>query len=856
MEKAFLCHSSTDKDYVRVVANRLGRSKVVFDEVSFKPGHDFRLEIERGLDSAGLFVLIVSRAALDSVWCRYEIDEAHFRKVSGEIRGQLAIIVDPKLTFSDLPQWMQRLRAIVQTRPVQAAREIERELFAITPSLLSTKPFVGRQTLQLDFVQHLTVPMESTPRAFLVSGLEGIGRRAYLSRVLSDNLGLTLGPFKVIDVASTLEDLFVWLLDETAEVVTRVELARETELFRLLPEHRKISEVVTRLSSICQGRFVPCLIDRGAVLDEAGAIRQPYDALLAEFCAANLDHYLALVHTRAPQIRLVLYAERVLQQRIDPLRPHESRLLLLQLLRREDVAVSTSELDELSYYIDGYPPAAYFVTRQAKTYGIATTIADKSLLTDFKAKRFTRFLLDLHLHDSEWDVLTYIASEELVPLAAVAVALGRTTDSIAEVIRKLIDNSLLIVADDNLAVSPPIRTAVTRTKGHLSREEFVAIRDRLTDAFWSGEAPAPAIEVIDMTLHAVARSGATDFEPYRDLVRPSIVHRLARECYYRQEWRLARDYAERAQQMGANNADIRSIEFKALVRLESWPAAEKKLDEIKRMGDHDYLFLKGFILRRRRQFEAACAAYEAAMRGGDTRFALRRDYADCLHRLGRYKEATAELRSVLARQSENIFVLDLALRIYIDGLKDGEDSGMTSDEANRYLSDLERFDVDGHFVHHRKAALLAHQHRWAEALAESEAACEANPHMFEAFAKRCDILIETAQYRKAQEEIDALAEEFGVQKDIQRGLRVKLLIRQDRWREALAEWHTLDDKQRGVHRGLLLRIKELQAQDNSLLLTERQAAEKAVEELRAELKSPRSYNWLDTLLGDLRLEPD
>jgi hypothetical protein len=106
------------------------------------------------------------------------------------------------------------------------------------------------------------------------------------------------------------------------------------------------------------------------------------------------------------------------------------------------------------------------------------------------------------------------------------------------------------------------------------------------------------------------------------------------------------------------------------------------------------------MFRRRRQFEAAREAYEAAFRSGDNSFALHRDYADCLHRLGRLKEATAQIRSILNRQTENIFVLDLALRIYIDGIKSGEDVGMPPAEVQRYLADLDRFDVDRRFIHH------------------------------------------------------------------------------------------------------------------------------------------------------------
>src|SRR5438132_978831 len=115
MEKAFLCHSSLDKEYVGHVAKRLGRGKVVYDAMTFRAGEDFREAIRKGLDASALFTFFVSKASIDSVWCRYELDEAHLRRINGELQGQLAIIIDPTVTFSDLPNWMQRFRAVIQT---------------------------------------------------------------------------------------------------------------------------------------------------------------------------------------------------------------------------------------------------------------------------------------------------------------------------------------------------------------------------------------------------------------------------------------------------------------------------------------------------------------------------------------------------------------------------------------------------------------------------------------------------------------------------------------------------------------------------------------------------------------------
>jgi hypothetical protein len=190
MRKVFLCHSSQDKDYVRIVATRLRRAKVVFDEMSFEPGHDFREQILKGLDTSALFVFIVSKASLTSMWCKFELDQAQLKRMAGAIEATLCIIKDYDVSFSDLPKWLQVTKAVIQPRPSQATRDIQHALFSIlTPQL--ERPFVGRQPLQEDFASAMANLSASPPRILVASGLEGIGRRSYLERVVRDGLQST-----------------------------------------------------------------------------------------------------------------------------------------------------------------------------------------------------------------------------------------------------------------------------------------------------------------------------------------------------------------------------------------------------------------------------------------------------------------------------------------------------------------------------------------------------------------------------------------------------------------------------------------------------------------------------------------
>lgn len=824
MRKAFICHSSKDKDYARFVAKKLRRANVVFDEFSFDPGQDFRNEILKYLDQSALFVFLASQQSIQSTWCKYEIDQAQLKRMDGGISGQLAIIIDPTVSFADLPNWMRNAKALVQTRPSQAVRDIQQSLFSVSlPG--ASKPFLGRQTLQTEFTDALAT---TAPHVFIINGLEGIGRRSYLERVSSDSLGLHLGPFFLVDDTHAIEDVYLQVLEETADIGTRNDLATEAAIFGDLDVADQIREVSAKLHALCQDRNLPCFVDRGGLLEDLGEYNETFALLMSEFLSHGEDHYLAFIHRRRPSLSNLPHRQAALGQTVPPLSLNDTKLLLVQLLKRNGISTDRVVTDEIASMMGGYPPAANFTATYSKLYGIEAVVSDRSVLADFKARNFSRFLSDLNLSDSSWLALQYLSSEVAVPLSAIAIALGKDAEVAAAILRGLIDQSLVLIFGDSYALSPPIREAVDRVKGYLSSEQYSRIADGLTKTFWSNEDVAPSLHVVDATLHAVARSDAPSLTKYSDLVRPSTLHRLATECYHRKQWEGALEYAKRVELMDPRRRDARAIHFKALVQLERWDEAERVLRDIEGKRDRISYYLKGFMLRRRGKHNDACRAFESALRSGDRANAVYRDYADSLYRLGRFDEAAEKVKVVLDRDPENVFILDLLARVYLDC---GEVA-----EADNVVRLLERYDLSKRFIHHRKAALHSQRELWDLALIEAEAACSTGFSPFEAFAQRINIMIELDRFDAAKFAIDELEKQFRTQgKDVRHGLSCKLLLREGRWREARTVWDQLSDKHRPVHRKLLLNIYSAMSADMSLSLSERDEARRHHEQLEHEL---------------------
>jgi hypothetical protein len=130
------------------------------------------------------------------------------------------------------------------------------------------------------------------------------------------------------------------------------------------------------------------------------------------------------------------------------------------------------------------------------------------------------------------------------------------------------------------------------------------------------------------------------------------------------------------------------------------------------------------------------------------------------------------------------------------------------------------------FIHHRRSSFFAASELWDPALLEADLACAIGRPPFEAYALRTDILIEMHRYSDALEQLDGMERKFRTQsKDVQLGLRCKLLVRRGEWVPADAVWHQMLEKTSDMAIALRLRILELKMKDMNIGMAQRQSAE-------------------------------
>lgn len=803
MLKAFLCHSSEDKSYVDIVARRLKRGRVQYDSMCFEAGVDFRESIRKSLIASSLFVFFASRRSVQSLWVKFEIREAEDLLQQEVLRSGLALIIDDETRVSELPDWMRRALVESVRQPSRATRIIELHLNRLRG--LEAEPiFIGRETLLADFSEKLIpAPEMVPPHLIVVGGLSGVGRRSFLRRALKDTLSVDMGPKFILEATDGVDTLHSLLLDELGELDKKSQLAAAMKGFRNSPLAEKGKEIARLLAGVAVGNAAPVVLDDGALLD-ADTKFTPEAHAIFEGLKSYRDTVVAFVHTRRPNLRdeewKLINAAYI---RVPPLDLPSTTLLLNQSLRRASIAATSEQIDELALYMDGYPPAVALAVSLAKEYGLATVLADKSMLGDFKIRTFVRILQKLPLEEEDWEILRILASEPVLPLGALSSVRGLSQEDIAGRLRRLIDFNLLLPVADVFQISPPIRGAVFALRGPLSDAEFATIAERLRAEFWTDPERLPRAEVVNATVHAVSRSNVAALRDFGDIVLPSVLYKAAKENYDRggqEAWEAGRELAKRVLDLVPDHKPARIILLKILVRLNDWTRAKKVLTQIKASGYVEQHYLGGFLLWKQGELARAVSAFQSAIAVGHRSPEVYHGLGHCLFRLGNESEAQKVVREGLEGRRPNKLLLDLAAQITI--------TLGYYEEAEDYIDQLKRLGEDVDY-HHRMSTLLNARKNFGAALTHAKQASAAPRRRFEVLANEVDILIELEDFEGATNELAELDRHFRVgwdKHDVRIGLRCKLLLRRKQWRQAEALWNELKVKNTRVHLALLAEI--------------------------------------------------
>lgn len=793
--KAFLSHSSKDKEFVDAVAQELGRQFCVFDRYSFETGQDLVRSIQEGLEASHVFVLFASTEALRSDWVELEVNEAAYRKIAKQIQFGVVLLTDSSLSVDSLPAWLQRALVTRVNAPKVAARVIRRRLDDLLRE--QQKPvFVGRSEL-LDHAERVLLPAgtEPGPRTFAAYGLNGIGRRTVAHRLASSLFNFSGSLAIAIESGDTLHDIAIKVADRVEPYSTQAGFERLVKEIRGLAGQAVVDRVLAGLRLSVSNREMPTFVDLGGMLDEDARFLDLMRDVLKGI-GRDPTLYAALVLRRKPDPESLPDGTPLALLRVEALTNDEVQRLIRLLTAREGLQIAENGTKTLARYVAGYPPAAYYAVGLVRDYGIDLVLADEKKLSDFRSSTFARFLSEgVRLTREQRDIIGLLSIYSPLPLSVIGHVVRLQATALASALRYLIDNALVIVEKDGVyALAPPIvdaartvfgegkvahATVATHVKSYLDDEQEEGRRLDLSRVLYRALVLSGKRERSGEVIHLVS-----------DLVR------LVEELYHEREYARAIDVGYEAIQYAPRNTDARGYLVRALVKEERFQEADVQIQELRGMGAlKEASFLSGFKNRHSERHAAAVVDYEDALRRGMGGVSIHRELAQCCMEIGDLEKARDHVEAASRSGSENRYLLDLQVKIAIR-MKDEA-------AARRALERLEVVDSVSFFRHRKSTVEFAFGDVRAAHLAAVAAVDAARQPDFAMISQLVKCELACGRLDEAEIHLRNLDDLFPrTRRDIRTGLHCRLELARGRYRNALGLTEQLGARDKPVHKAL------------------------------------------------------
>lgn len=206
MIKAFISHSSKQKEFVKELVEKLGRDFCIVDCYDFEPAVKTIDEVYKKIEQSTVFVLLLSKESLKSDWVDKEIKCAKSRLASENYARFWPYIVDDDLEVEDCPDWIKTEQCFNLKKfksAIMLARDIDQKFRRIVwdkdPKRKKIETLmVGRNSDIENFESIFQSSRGLKLKSLVVSGRNGVGKDMFISQCLQKTgYGVEADPYVI-----------------------------------------------------------------------------------------------------------------------------------------------------------------------------------------------------------------------------------------------------------------------------------------------------------------------------------------------------------------------------------------------------------------------------------------------------------------------------------------------------------------------------------------------------------------------------------------------------------------------------------------------------------------------------------
>lgn len=465
MSKVFLSHSSKQKGFIEVVANKLGKFNITYDAWTFEAGSKTIDEIYNGIDNSGLFVYFISNEALESKWVEKEINRAVEFLKAGRIKRFLPLLIDDKVKYSDgrIPDWIREEYNIKYiSKPTKCYDLIKQALRLASWDLypknkLSDQLFIGRTYQIKQFEERIYDFDRPAPVSLIVCGLPAIGRRKFLKHTLIKSNKIPAHytfPQVLLDSRSSIEDLIVKLYGLGYSKLDQSNITNLT----IKDINQKCAIAANLIKELYSNNDILLIQDNLAIVSKDGNVVDWLELLLNLLKSLN-GIALCIVSQARVRPKYLIGKDSIFSIDIPELEIYERKALFKSLLEVQDANLNQEDFKVISNQFSGFPEQIIYTASLILSEGKQYVLDNPHEIVDYNSEHVAKLIKNYEQNELALQVLKIFSDTEFLSFNVLEDILKEDFESAKDIITQL-SHEFIIEYIGNIKEFPRLNDSV------------------------------------------------------------------------------------------------------------------------------------------------------------------------------------------------------------------------------------------------------------------------------------------------------------------------------------------------------------------------------------------------------------
>lgn len=667
---AFLSHRSTQKEFVRKIADIVKRDNCIVDEFDFYPATKTMDEIVRTLNHAPIFVLLISRDALESTWVQKEMAIARQLYERGKIREFMPFIIESGIELKDLPTWLVKewsinIKTITSPKIVaQVIIETQRKLRCQENddyrNIVTT--FIGRSNELDEFQRSMFDSIDMPHRALVVSGKPGSGRTRFIQKCTQDHMGLAFLPegFQIKLPQKSYLDNFILQLHEGLGYSK----SAYEDLLKLDHEHQ-ISKAVLYINQIINAHSFLLIEDEMSFILYDGSISEWGKEIISH--SAMIDSLKIFISSRVkPRSSELRAYPQIIHINLSSFTKDERKRLFINYCRYHKVQLSDTDVEYFVERLQSSPQQLEYAVREIKNKNVRFAKKNIQALIDIGDEVFSRVISWFKGNEMALTLAKVLAEVDMISFDLLEKLYEEDYPEIEKLVNRFESLSILSFygpGGHNISLDGGVADYIRRSKLELDPVMKERIAEIITDKIDTLEDDLSELSIFLYGLRKQLLSGNG-----MAYVMPSIVISTVITLYDQGEYESVKNICLHALEQSSSYTEepLQELYYRlchVLARLKSQDFF-RYIEKIRDKGSKDFLF--GFYYRYKEHYSKAEDYLLKALEINPNMQVARRELVNVYLNQNEYRKALPWATENYNRKPSNSYHIEAYYRCLLD----------------------------------------------------------------------------------------------------------------------------------------------------------------------------------------------